>query len=82
AQLSDMGIAFEVVRTGDNGDAEVRVAGRMLSNPDRTALRAALVAAGWPEQADPRQANVAMLAVLVFFLDLYLAMIFAPIAAF
>ncbi|MHC6152856.1 MFS transporter [Bradyrhizobium elkanii] len=82
AQLSDMGVRFEVVRTGDKGDAEVRVAGQVLSNPDRNALRATLIAAGWPEKADPQQVNVAMLAVLVFLLDLYLAMIFAPIAAF
>ena len=82
SQLTDMGIAFDVRKPESSSVDQVSVAGQVIQNPDKDALRRALIAAGWPERADLDQANLPALIGLVFVLDLYLAIIFAPIAAF
>ncbi|MDA9491878.1 MFS transporter [Bradyrhizobium sp. CCBAU 11361] len=81
-QLSDLGVAFTTVAASPGTQAQVTIAGRSLAAIDKDSIRSALVAAGWPQRADVSQANLPALTFLVFLLDLYLAIVFAPIAAF
>jgi MFS family permease len=63
--------------------------GTALAKPDFTAqnkaftgkVGAALTAAGYPEKADPTQANYPMLVLLLAILVLYVTMVYGPIAA-
>ncbi|WP_210268988.1 MULTISPECIES: MFS transporter [Bradyrhizobium] len=81
-QLTDLGVAFKTVAASSGAPAQITIAGRPLAATDKDSIRSALVAAGWPQRADMSQANLPALTILVFILDLYLAIVFAPIAAF
>jgi hypothetical protein len=63
------------------GAAVSPLAGRALTAIDKESVRNALIAAGWPHRANVAEANLPALTFLVFLLDLYLAIVFAPIAA-
>jgi MFS family permease len=81
-ELVDLGVAFKTVPAPAASAPQMTIAGRPLTAIDKDSIRNALVAAGWPQRADLASANLVALTSLVLILNLYLAIVFAPIAAF
>ncbi|CAG2150461.1 MFS transporter [Cupriavidus numazuensis] len=79
--LTDLGVGYTFVPASD-ARAEIRVGTQTLQGFDRDAIKHALVAAGWPERADPARINMPMLFLLLLVPILFLAMVYGPMAAF
>jgi MFS family permease len=80
--LTDLGVGYTFVPAHDPAQAQVRIGDRILQGYDRAAIKAALLAAGWPEHADPARMNLPMLFVLLLVPILLLTMVYGPMAAF
>ncbi|MGO4328508.1 MFS transporter [Cupriavidus sp. 2TAF22] len=80
--LTDLGVGYEFTQDDARPAPELRVGGQVLQDFDRAAIKQALVAAGWPERADPAAINRPMLFLLLLIPILFLAMVYGPLAAF
>ncbi|SPD67189.1 Sugar transporter (plasmid) [Cupriavidus taiwanensis] len=80
--LTDLGVGYTFVPASDPARAEIQIGARTLQGFDRTAIKTALVEAGWPERADPARMNTPMVFMLLLVPILFLAMVYGPMAAF
>lgn len=80
--LTDLGVAYTHVEDGAGAAARLTIGTQSLDGFDRDAIRRALVAAGWPERADPDAINRPLLFLFVLLPILYLTMVYGPMAAF
>ena len=80
--LTKSGLSFATVDAPGAGGVSVAIGPHRIEGWDEKTWAAQLLAAGYPQKADPEKLNYAMaLAILTLFL-IYVTMVYGPIAAF
>ncbi|MEW6645082.1 MAG: MFS transporter [Pseudomonadota bacterium] len=80
--LTDLGVPYRSTEAAQGAPATVHISGRSIEGFNADAIRQALIADGWPPQADVSAINRPAVFGLLFVLVLYLAMVYGPMAAF
>ena len=80
--LTDLGVGYEFTQSDAGAQPALRIGDTTLQGFDKAAIKQALVAAGWPEHADPAAINRPMLFLMLLIPILLLAMVYGPLAAF
>jgi len=79
--LTDLGVSYALQIQPGNTQPIVRIGNQEVTGFDAPAIKQALIAAGWPEAANPNSMNVPVVMVLVFLLVFYLTMVYGPMGA-
>ncbi|WP_408462216.1 MFS transporter [Paraburkholderia fungorum] len=81
ALLAQSGVPYRAIDESGATHVTVTIGRTRYAGAAVTAIQSGLVAAGYPVRADPAHVNAPMIVLLVVLLGVYLAMVFAPLAA-